>query len=429
MSAKKKAKPKNTIDMEKLAEEVRTKIRKKVDKEKPANKEVSTSKELPQRACIDCHFLVTISLFDCKLPTDIGVSDFNHYIYSNMLTISRDLVFDNRELIHFRGGFSNTSLLGCWNKCWVEYDRCKTRQTQRKLESQHTAYLFKYQRPYDRQKVQELRKEVVEIDRSYCYLFYPYTEGMSFDAAKEMQGSVRLLRAGQIRAQSDQTKPLPVQQSSGNGFVKKTDYWLISYEGETIQLTVSGNLGLEYIAHLLGNRGREYESHKLRNIVENKTPIDSRDTVKYGKKDEWYKDNKETADERPKKGFKATMDGVDVVLDKDALKEYKDALKEYNEDLDEAKKNNDLGQIDKIEEVIGFIKSQMVADAGLKDRPRKFKSVNETARKAISNNVNRVYKKLEKEHQPLWNHLKKNITISHNCSYSPEKNIDWNIKL
>jgi hypothetical protein len=56
MSAKKKAKPKNTIDMEKLAEEVRTKIRKKVDKEKPANKEVSTSKELPQRACIDCHF-------------------------------------------------------------------------------------------------------------------------------------------------------------------------------------------------------------------------------------------------------------------------------------------------------------------------------------------------------------------------------------
>ena len=51
MSAKKPAKPKNTIDMEKLAEEVRTKIRKKVDKEKPANKGLSTlEKELLEYA-------------------------------------------------------------------------------------------------------------------------------------------------------------------------------------------------------------------------------------------------------------------------------------------------------------------------------------------------------------------------------------------
>jgi len=353
---------------------------------------MSAKKQTIKRACIDCHFLVEKQddTEEAGLePHEMDPRITYHYVEAN-----------RREPIKRNDYTCIQFPLVCYRGCWTEI--------------------------YDKEKQHE---EVVEKDRRGCPLAYPYTEGMSFDAAKEIQGSVRLLRAGQIRAQSDQTKPLPVQQSSGNGFVKKTDYWLISYEGETIQLTVSGNLGLEYIAHLLGNRGREYESHKLRNIVENKTPIDSRDTVKYGKKDEWYKDNKETADERPKKGFKATMDGVDVVLDEDALKEYKDALKEYNEDLDEAKKNNDLGQIDKIEEVIGFIKSQMVADAGLKDRPRKFKSVNETARKAISNNVNRVYKKLEKEHQPLWNHLKKNITISHNCSYSPEKNIDWNIKL
>ena len=81
---------------------------------------MSAKKQTIKRACIDCHFLVSILLFDCKLPTDIGVSDFNHYIYSNMLTISRELEFDNRELIQFRSGFSNTSLLGCWNKCWVD---------------------------------------------------------------------------------------------------------------------------------------------------------------------------------------------------------------------------------------------------------------------------------------------------------------------
>ena len=353
---------------------------------------MSAKKQTIKRACIDCHFLVEKQddTEEAGLePHEMDPRITYHYVEAN-----------RREPIKSNDYSWIKFPLVCYRGCWTEV--------------------------YDKEKQHE---EVVEKDRRGCPLAYPYTEGMSFDAAKEMQGSVRLLRAGQIRAQSDQTKPLPVQQSSGNGFVKKTDYWLISYEGETIQLTVSGNLGLEYIAHLLGNRGREYESHKLRNIVENKTPIDSRDTVKYGKKDEWYKDNKETADERPKKGFKATMDGVDVVLDGEAFQDYKDALKEYNEDLDEAKKNNDLGQIDKIEADIDFIKSQMVANAGLKYHPRKFKSVNETARKAIGNNVNRVYKKLEKEHQPLWNHLKKNITISHNCSYSPEKDIDWNIKL
>jgi len=382
MPAKKPVKPKNTIDTKKLDKEIKAKIKKKVDKEKPADKEVSTSKELPQRACIECHFLAEEQKDTEEAglePHEIEPKICHYQIVTNIRNLTRKKDFSGLQ-------FPLTCVRECWGR---EYDK------------------------------NEQYKKVVEENRINCYLFYPYTEGMGFEAAKEMQD----------KEQINKKVSLATQQARDNMFIKKTDYWFFSYEGKTGQLTVGGNVGLEYIARLLDNRGREYESHKLRNMVENKTPIDSRDTVKYGKKDEDKEDKKETVDERPKKGFKAIMDDVDVVLDEEAFKEYKDELRELNIDLKEAKENNDLGQIGKIQETIDFINKQMVAAVGRKGRPRKFKIPNETARKAISNSVNRVYKKLEKEHQLLWNHLKKNITISHNCSYSPEKNIDWNIEL
>jgi hypothetical protein len=150
MSAKKKAKPKNTIDMEKLAEEVRTKIRKKVDKEKPANKEVSTIKELPQRACIDCHFLT-----DRRDET----TNIDAALERNYKIFYYSVENDNRERIkETPSSFLYFKNLCCKRGVWM----CCNDE-----EKQH--------------------EEVVEEDRSNCNLFYPYTEGMSFGAAKEMQ--------------------------------------------------------------------------------------------------------------------------------------------------------------------------------------------------------------------------------------------------
>ena len=172
--------------------------------EKLANKELSTIKEIPQRACIDCHFLVKISLFDCKFPPDVGVSGYNHYIYLKMLTKSRELEFSDREKIQARRGFSNTALLGCWHKRWIEYDEWKTKQTQRELENQHTQHLFKFDRPHNQEKLQELYGLVVEEDRSSCNLFYPYTEGMSFEAAEKIQ-EMTLLQSIRDNEQSNKT--------------------------------------------------------------------------------------------------------------------------------------------------------------------------------------------------------------------------------
>lgn len=66
-------------------------------------------------------------------------------------------------------------------------------------------------------------------------------------------------------------------------------------------------------------------------MVENKTPIDSRETVKYGQNDDG---NEGDTDVLPKEGHSSIMDGVDVILTEESVKEYKEALKELNRNLE-----------------------------------------------------------------------------------------------
>jgi hypothetical protein len=99
---------------------------------------------------------------------------------------------------------------------------------------------------YDKEKQHE---EVVEKDRRDCPLAYPYTEGMSFDAAKEMQERMLMLQANQNNVQSNKTEPLATQQSRDYEFFLKGEFWTISYEGKTTHLRDSR--GLQYIHCLL----------------------------------------------------------------------------------------------------------------------------------------------------------------------------------
>jgi len=258
-------------------------------------------------------------------------------------------------------------------------------------------------------------------------------EGVGIESVKERIKTEDRQQGGRIEQDEKKTTLLDdllkgIQYQPGdNLFIKKADYWIISYESEPILLEVRGNGGLEYIARLLDNPNKEYQAQHLRDMVDDKSPLDVRDTVTYGQLTD-YKEN-EDASALTQDNTKTSRYGVDVVLTDEAITKCKEELKGLREDLKEAKKNNDLGQKAKIEEEINIIESQMIADCGLRDHPRKFKTTNETARKTISGSVvTRLYKKLEKEHKPLLKHLEKNIKISHTCSYSPEKSINWNVK-
>ncbi|HJO55917.1 MAG TPA: hypothetical protein QF423_04535, partial [Candidatus Scalindua sp.] len=337
-----------------------------------------------KKTCVNCHFFAYAMKYYSHKSNQYSEEVVDQY-YRNW--IREKCYNDNQsteipEECNYLRGYNNEKAsdlyivgLKCYKNVWpvIEYS---IERIPRTLDIKTCSFLHTV--PKYREKAFE---EITEVDRSGSCFFCEYKRGMSFEAGVELErraaqnNSITKPVDSKSANLSEQHIEAPTLQDEilkdtgykrgGNEFVKKTDYWLISYEGETIQLTVSGNVGLEYIAHLLDNRGREYESHKLRNIVENKAPIESRHTIKYGQNDDG---NKEGTDALPKEGPSYIMDGVDVVLDEEALKEYKDALKEYNEDLDEAKKNNDLGQIGKLEESIEFIRSQMVADVGLKGR-------------------------------------------------------------
>jgi hypothetical protein len=142
----------------KIADEVKTKIKtkKKVFKEtqplkkEPIKKVVSAIKEMPQRACVDCHFLAErcdeTSNIDVAL--EINYKIFYHYVED-----------DNREKIRE----TPSSFLYFKNLC------CKSR-------------VWRCRNDEERQ-----RMEVIGEDRIKCYLYYPYKEGMSFEAGKEIR--------------------------------------------------------------------------------------------------------------------------------------------------------------------------------------------------------------------------------------------------
>jgi len=135
--------------------------------EKLANKEVSTIKELPQRACIDCHFLT-----DRRDET----TNIDAALERNYKIFYYSVENDNRERIkETPSSFLYFKNLCCKRGVWM----CCNDE-----EKQH--------------------EEVVEEDRSNCNLFYPYTEGMSFEAAEKIQ-EMTLLQSIRDNEQSNKT--------------------------------------------------------------------------------------------------------------------------------------------------------------------------------------------------------------------------------
>ncbi|MDP6250178.1 MAG: hypothetical protein QGH26_05135, partial [Candidatus Pacebacteria bacterium] len=111
---------------------------------------MSAKKQTIKRACIDCHFLV-------EKQDDTEEAGLEPHEMDPRITYY--CVEANRREPIKRNDYSWIKFpLVCYRGCWTEV--------------------------YDKEKQHE---EVVEKDRRDCPLAYPYTEGMSFDAAKEMQ--------------------------------------------------------------------------------------------------------------------------------------------------------------------------------------------------------------------------------------------------
>ena len=379
MSAKKTSKSKK-VSKVKLSPPIKKQSK---PLEKLANKEVSTIKELPQRACIDCHFLV-------EKQDDTEEAGLEPHEMDPRITYYC-VEANKREPIRSNDYSWIKFPLVCYRGCWTEV--------------------------YDKEKQHE---EVVEKDRRDCPLAYPYTEGMSFDAAKEMQERMLMLQANQNNVQSNKTEPLATQQSRDYEFFLKGEFWTISYEGKTTHLRDSR--GLQYIHCLLENPEKEFYTLDLVHKIKICPPPEY--IYEFLSKEER---DKQLIKENVYKGLtKNTGD----VLDKEGIR----LLKERYEDLESELINEQTPPNDErtseIEMDMDEIKKTLSAGHDKLGRPRKFPNDAEKARKAISKAVKESLDKIKDEnngHRSLWKHFEITLTIGIFCSYKPEKPIPWHL--
>ena len=344
---------------------------------------MSAKKQTIKRACIDCHFLV-------EKQDDTEEAGLEPHEMDPRITYYC-VEADKREPIKRNDYTCIQFPLVCYRGCWTEV--------------------------YDKEKQHE---EVVEIDRINCPLAYPYTEGMSFDAAKEMQERMLMLQANQNNVQSNKTEPLATQQSRDYEFFLKGEFWTISYEGKTTHLRDSR--GLQYIHCLLENPEEEFYTLELVHKIKISPPF--KNIYEFLSKEERVKQLiKESV-------YKGLTKNTGYVLDKKGIQSLKERYEDLESELEDEQTPPNDERTSEIEMDMDEIKKKLSAGRDKLGRPRKFPNEAEKARKAISKAVKESLDKIKDEnngHRSLWKHFEITLTIGIFCSYKPEKPIPWHL--
>jgi len=112
------------------------------------------------------------------------------------------------------------------------------------------------------------------------------------------------------------------------------------------------------------------------------------------------------------------------VLDEQTKAEYGRRYRELPQELEEARANNDLGKIDRLEKENEMLTSELARAVGLGGRSRK-KTDAEKIRNAVSMAVARDIERIDQHHSELGRHLTVSITSGQVFRYAPEKDIYW----
>jgi len=173
-------------------------------------------------------------------------------------------------------------------------------------------------------------------------------------------------------------------------FRKEGHYWTISFARKTIHLRNSK--GLLYLSYLLRAPGREFPALELLAAAAGQqlTPVRS--------------SSGDIADGR-------------------AVREYKARAIQIGKEIKEARGNNDLGLVGRLQEELGFIADQISGAQGLGGRPREDGDSNERARKSVREAICRAIKQIRPNNSFLAHHLEKHISLGASLSYNED--IPW----
>jgi hypothetical protein len=177
----------------------------------------------------------------------------------------------------------------------------------------------------------------------------------------------------------------------GNTFKLQGDMWVVSFEGTTVYL--SNSVGMAYIARLLAEPGRELPAVSL---LAARAGIDPR--IASGSSGE--------------------------VLTDETRENYRRRYQDLQDDMEEAKEDNDLGRIAKLELEMEALTNELASATGLGGRSRE-KSDIDKVRKSVSMAVARDVERIGKQHEALGRHLLAAIGSGRTFRYAPELETEW----
>lgn len=170
-----------------------------------------------------------------------------------------------------------------------------------------------------------------------------------------------------------------------NLFLKETDYWRLSYEGQTVHMIE--NKGFLDIQKLLENPNQAFHCSELMGS--------------------------------------ALVTSEELVFDEKAKKTYQKKILELQEELSTAEAHNDLARSTALQEEYDRILSHLSTALGLKGKTRSLGNLPDKARSAVTWRIRNAIKKIEKQHPSLGRHLDLSIKTGMFCTYAPEKMIKW----
>jgi hypothetical protein len=174
-------------------------------------------------------------------------------------------------------------------------------------------------------------------------------------------------------------------------FRRYGEFWRLTFDGQTVYLKDS--VGLAYIARLLNEPNRDIPAVSL---LAARAGIDPR----------------------------IASGSSGKLLEEADREKYQNLYREYTEELEEAKRNNDLGRIEKLQTQMDGLASEIARATGLGGRSRE-KTDADKVRKSVSMAVSRDIERVAGEHAALGRHLNAAINSGYTFRYAPEQPIDW----
>jgi hypothetical protein len=268
-----------------------------------------------------------------------------------------------------------------------------------RTQCEFATMLVKRNRPGDRATAAEMAASALEIaDRLGMAALVKRLRAL---------GVVPVVAAGLNGVVAASFAPPP----DATAILREGDFWRLSFAGKTTLLGHSR--GFSYLAFLLGNPGREYAAILLASATE-----DTKGHLRFSAEPE-HPDS--AANDADAKAF--NLGDAGEMLDPKAKTEYRTRRREAREELEEARRFNDFGRIERLEQELEFLDDEMSRAIGIGDRNRRSSSHSERARISVGKLIRHALSRIDPTNPELGRHLATTIRTGAFCSYKPDPRV------